>query len=184
MALGGPVFNAILEVAKRGRLHLLTSAFCYLEAWRNVELKVPERRQALEGILKWVRLVPEARPEAWMADLLPEKDVPVLAAVAAQATHLLTGDLRHFAPFRDPSSISPLNGAMTTGHFLLHRPVARRPAQQSRSAARTGTSFSGNRSAIQASGLASGTSLTHFRMPSRAWRFSGAFSSMLRQASK
>jgi hypothetical protein len=32
MALGGPVFNAILEVAKRGRLHLLTSAFCYLEA--------------------------------------------------------------------------------------------------------------------------------------------------------
>lgn len=60
MALGGPVFNAILEVAKRGRLHLLTSAFCYLEAWRNVELKVPEKRQALEGILKWVRLVPEA----------------------------------------------------------------------------------------------------------------------------
>jgi hypothetical protein len=39
MALGGPVFNAILEVAKRGRLHLPTSAFCYLEAWRNVELQ-------------------------------------------------------------------------------------------------------------------------------------------------
>ncbi len=64
MALGGPVFNAILEVAKRGRLHLLTGAFCYLEAWRNVELKVPEKRQALEGILEWVRLVPEAKPEA------------------------------------------------------------------------------------------------------------------------
>jgi len=31
-------------------------------------------------------------------------------------------------PFRDPPSpISPLNGAMTMGHFLLHRPVARRP---------------------------------------------------------
>jgi hypothetical protein len=60
MALGGPVLKAILEVAKRGRLHLLTSAFCYLEAWRNVELKVPEKRQALEGILEWVRLVPEA----------------------------------------------------------------------------------------------------------------------------
>jgi predicted nucleic acid-binding protein len=137
MALVGPVFNAILEVAKRGRLHLLTSAFCYLEAWRNV-LKVPERRQALEGILEWVRLVPEARPEPWMADLLPEKDVPVLAAaVAARATHLLTGDLRHFAPFRDPSSsISPLNGAITMGHFLLPRPIARRPAQESRSAAR------------------------------------------------
>jgi hypothetical protein len=44
MALGGPVFNAILEVAKRGRLHLPTSAFCYLEAWRNVELKVPDKK--------------------------------------------------------------------------------------------------------------------------------------------
>jgi predicted nucleic acid-binding protein len=31
---------------------------------------------------------------------LPEKDVPILlGAVAAQATHLITGDLRHFGPF-------------------------------------------------------------------------------------
>jgi len=116
MALGGPVFNAILEVAKRGRLHLLTSAFCYLEAWRNVELKVPERRQALEGIPKRVRLVPEARPEAWMADLLPE-DVPVLAAaVAARATHLLTGDLRHFAPLMAREDL-PLR-VLTPGDFV------------------------------------------------------------------
>jgi hypothetical protein len=39
--------------------------------------------------------------------------------------------------FRNPSSsISPLNGAMTMGHFLLHRPMARRPAQEGCSAAR------------------------------------------------
>jgi predicted nucleic acid-binding protein len=115
MALGGPVFNAILEVAKRGRLHLLTSTFCYFEAWRNIELKAPEKRQALEGILKRVRLVPEARPEAWMADLLPEKDVPVLAA-AAQATHLLTGDLRHFAPLMAREDL-PLR-VLTPGDFV------------------------------------------------------------------
>jgi hypothetical protein len=30
---------------------------------------------------------------------LPEKDAPILlAAVAARATHLITGDLRHFGP--------------------------------------------------------------------------------------
>jgi len=115
MALGGPVFNAILEVAKRGRLHLLTSAFCYLEAWRNIELKAPEKRQALEGILEWVRLVPKARPEAWMADLLPEKDVPVLAA-AARATHLLTEDLRHFAPLMAREDL-PLR-VLTPGDFV------------------------------------------------------------------
>jgi predicted nucleic acid-binding protein len=84
-----------------------------------VELKVPEKRQALEGILEWVRLVPEARPEAWMADLLPEKDVPVLAAaVAARATHLLTGDLRHFAPLMTREDL-PLR-VLTPGDFV-HR---------------------------------------------------------------
>jgi hypothetical protein len=31
---------------------------------------------------------------------LPEKDVPILlAAIEAQATHLLTGDVRHFGPY-------------------------------------------------------------------------------------
>jgi predicted nucleic acid-binding protein len=76
-----------------------------------------ERRQALEGILKRVRLVPEARPEAWMADLLPEKDVPVLAAaVAARATHLLTGDLRHFAPLMAREDL-PLR-VLTPGDFV------------------------------------------------------------------
>ena len=32
---------------------------------------------------------------------LPEKDVPILmAAIEAEATHLLTGDIRHFGPYR------------------------------------------------------------------------------------
>jgi predicted nucleic acid-binding protein len=31
---------------------------------------------------------------------LPEKDAPILlAAIAARATHLITGDLRHFGPY-------------------------------------------------------------------------------------
>lgn len=39
-------------------------------------------------------------------------------------------------PFRNPSSsVSPLQG-LTTGRFPLQRPMARRPAQGSRSAAR------------------------------------------------
>ena len=65
----------------------------------------------LEGILEWVRLV----PEAWMADLLPKKDVPVLAA-AARATHLLTGDLRHFAPLMAREDL-PLR-VLTPGDFV------------------------------------------------------------------
>jgi uncharacterized protein len=33
---------------------------------------------------------------------LPDKDLPILqAAIAARATHLLTGDIRHFGPYMD-----------------------------------------------------------------------------------
>ncbi len=56
------------------------------------------------------------------------------AAFAAAGCLLLPRP--HPKPFRDPSSISPLNGATTMGHFLLHRPMARRPAQEGCSAAR------------------------------------------------
>ncbi len=94
---------------------MLTRVFCYFEAWRHVELKVPEKREALEAILRWVRLVPEAKSEPWMEGLLPEKDVPVLAAVAVQATHPLTGYLRHFAPLMAREDL-PLR-VLTPGDF-------------------------------------------------------------------
>ncbi|GAA6736436.1 PIN domain-containing protein [Thermus oshimai] len=99
MALGGPVFSTLWEAGKRGRFKLCTSGFCLLEAHRNLEQKAPSALQRWEALLEPIEQVPEARPLPWMMDLLPEKDLPVLAAaVAARATHLLTGDLRHFGP--------------------------------------------------------------------------------------
>jgi glycine/D-amino acid oxidase-like deaminating enzyme len=44
-------------------------------------------------------------------------------------------DILHATPFRNPSS--SLKRAMMAGYFLLPRPIARRPAQESRSAARS-----------------------------------------------
>lgn len=79
---------------------LVTSAYAVEEARRNLELA--EQRAALEALLQSVQVLaatPGASPLT-VASELAEKDRPILAmAIAAGATHLLTGDLRHFGRY-------------------------------------------------------------------------------------
>lgn len=81
-------------------VELLTSTFALEEARRNL----PEegQRKRLEGLLKKVK-VREALmlpPERRGGVELPEKDWPILGGAAASgASHLITGDLRHFGPY-------------------------------------------------------------------------------------
>ena len=79
---------------------LLTSSYVVEETRRN--LTGPDQRTRLEELLKKVEvgeammLPPELRGQID----LPEKDWPVLGgAAAAGATHLITGDLRHFGAY-------------------------------------------------------------------------------------
>ena len=79
---------------------LLTSSYVVEETRRN--LTHADQRTRLEELLKKVEvgeammLPPELRGEID----LPEKDWPVLGgAAAAGATHLITGDLRHFGAY-------------------------------------------------------------------------------------
>lgn len=79
-------------------VQLLTSAY----ACEEVRINLPEdsRRDRLEPLLESVVLVPEAYERRITGFVgLPPKDRPILlAALAAGATQLLTGDLRHFGP--------------------------------------------------------------------------------------
>ena len=79
---------------------LVTSSYAVEEARRN--LPGEDQRTRLEGLLKKVE-VGEAMmlaPERRGGVDLPEKDWPVLGgAEAAGATHLITGDLRHFGRY-------------------------------------------------------------------------------------
>ena len=78
---------------------LVTSAYAVEEARRN--LSTAEQRADLNGLLEAVRIsnllaVPAEHPEIEDSGL-PEKDLPILsAAVAANATYLITGDRKHF----------------------------------------------------------------------------------------
>jgi len=82
-------------------VRLLTSGYAAEEARRNLDS--PERRLRLENLLDTVEIVPEAPSHPLPADVrLPQNDQPILrAALAAGATHLLTGDLRDFGHLLD-----------------------------------------------------------------------------------
>lgn len=83
------------------RARLITSAYAAEEARRN--LSDPGQRRELEELLGSVEVVPTAAPTdhpLFLTMELADKDRPVLlAAIGAGATHLLTGDFRHFGPY-------------------------------------------------------------------------------------
>ena len=92
--------GAILQLAGRGACDLVTSAHAGEEARRNVELKLPEALARLDEALRRVLISRESSPEnvEWaLAQGLPPKDAPILAAAAdARADLLVTGDRTHF----------------------------------------------------------------------------------------
>lgn len=88
-----------IELGKKGHWTLATSRYASEEARRNLERKFPQRQQRLHSLLQGIQLV-EHRPNLRFPIGLNEKDCPIFqAAVACEATHLLTGDLRDFGPF-------------------------------------------------------------------------------------
>lgn len=72
----------------------------YASEEARVNLQDEDQRTRLTK-LSGSLLLFEARPTALPSGIvLPEKDVPIfLAAIEARATHLLTGDVRHFRAF-------------------------------------------------------------------------------------
>src|SRR5829696_674030 len=79
---------------------MVTSAYAVEEARRNLS-NVWQRRE-LDELLRSVEVVSTAAPTnhpLFSSVELPDKDRPVLlAAIGVGATHLLTGDFRHFGP--------------------------------------------------------------------------------------
>jgi predicted nucleic acid-binding protein len=77
---------------------IVTSAYAVEEARRN--LASAEQLVRLEALLERTRIVPESSAAIPAAVKMAEKDLPILkAAVAAEATHLVTGDLKDFGRY-------------------------------------------------------------------------------------
>jgi predicted nucleic acid-binding protein len=87
----------LLQFWKLKNVFLLSSRYALEEARINLSEDAPKRRLArLAQSIQLFDATPRALPRGIS---LPEKYLPILlAAVDAQATHLITGDVRHFGP--------------------------------------------------------------------------------------
>jgi len=92
--------HALFLLARKGLVKLYSSGFARDEAIRNIALKLPQCREALEDLLGEIEQVPEPQFQLVRSAMLaglPEKDAPILAAaITARVDALVTGDKRHF----------------------------------------------------------------------------------------
>ncbi|MDE0063450.1 MAG: DNA-binding protein [Gammaproteobacteria bacterium] len=89
----------VIELQAEALWTLATSAYAREEAQRNIRIKAPDTRKRLAAILEEIEVV-EHRPNLDCPERLVEKDRPIFqAALGCGASHLLTGDLKHFGPF-------------------------------------------------------------------------------------
>jgi len=97
---------------------LFSSRFAFEEARRNLERKFPNHLDRLTALSHHIRFV-EHRPTDPCPNGLPDKDQPIFqAAVARRATHLLTGDLKHFGRFMDAPNETFGIRVQTVSQFL------------------------------------------------------------------
>jgi len=87
----------LLQFWKLSNVILCSSHYALEEARINLTEEIQRRR--LARLARSLQLF-DATPRQLPGDVsLPEKDEPILlAAIEARATHLITGDVRHFGP--------------------------------------------------------------------------------------
>ena len=103
------IFSAAYHPSSRLRrlwqladVELITSAQAVLEASNNLTRVRPAQLSDLAQLLQAITVFPDPLPGFVLPAgvNLPDKDKPILqAAIVARATHLLTGDVKHFGQY-------------------------------------------------------------------------------------
>jgi hypothetical protein len=111
----------VLELGALGYWRMVTSTLAAEEASRNLSSKYPSAVSRLEILLHDMTVL----PSVFGGDCpiaLPAKDRPIfLTALRCGATHLLTGDIRHFGPFMNDASQTAGMLITTVAAFLSDR---------------------------------------------------------------
>ncbi len=112
----------LIELGATGRVTLLTSPLAIIEAEQNLEAKRPVAPPILRrSLAAGIRVVSEPAPadvERLTPPELSSQDRPLLAAaIVAQATHFVTGDVADFGRWMDRRTRLPLL-VMTPRQFL------------------------------------------------------------------
>ena len=110
----------VIELGTQGYWKLFSSPYALEEARRNLERKFPPALDDLGALQQGIRLV-EQRTDLAFPERLAQKDQPIFqAALACQATHLLTGDIRDFGPFMNQPENTFGIRIQTVAEFLSH----------------------------------------------------------------
>lgn len=113
--------SLVIELAGSGSWEVVSSAYCMAEAHMNLELKYPASLGRLGALMRTVRRVPDVAAERCELPL-PEKDKPIFAAARrCSATHLLTGDRRHFGAYMNNPGETKGITIQTVADFLRER---------------------------------------------------------------
>lgn len=108
----------LLELGRSGYFQIYTSSFALEEVRRNLNVKYPPCLSELERLLAVVIITPVDQG-AFCPDSLPAKDAVIFrAAATCRATHLLTGDLRHFGPLMNRPELCNGIIVQTAAEFL------------------------------------------------------------------
>lgn len=110
----------LFEMASRpdAPWQLLSSAYAVEEARRNLSVKSPHGLSAFDGLCTVLKMAPQPSVSS-MPLALPDKDQPIWsAALAARATHLLTGDIKDFGPHMNRPAATAGVTIQTVGDYL------------------------------------------------------------------
>lgn len=108
----------VIELGAHGHWEVYSSTYAVAEASRNLARKYPQMLNNLTKLLRGVKLA-EQRSGLDYPEGLVEKDQPIYqAAVACNATHLLTGDLKDFGPFMNQTEKTSGICIQTVADFL------------------------------------------------------------------
>jgi predicted nucleic acid-binding protein len=108
----------VLELGTLGHWRMVTSTLAVEEASRNLTSKFPSAVSRLEILLRDMTILPSVSGRDCPI-ALPAKDRPIfLTALRYGATHLLTGDMRHFGPFMNDASQTAGIRITTVAAFL------------------------------------------------------------------
>ena len=110
----------VIELGRQGYWELFSSPYALEEARRNLERKFPRSLDDLGRLQHGIHLI-EHRAGLDFPEGLAQKDQPIFqAALACQATHLITGDLKDFGPFMNQPENTFGVCIQTVAEFLNH----------------------------------------------------------------
>ncbi len=108
----------VIELGSAGFFRLFTSEYAREEAFRNLSAKYSASVPHLEKLLQQINTT-LVDAGASFPDTLVAKDTSIFqAAVTCRATHLLTGDIKHFGEFMNRPEVTFSIVVQTVAEFL------------------------------------------------------------------